>query len=176
MIPPRVSRPIKRALILCCFALALGSSAHANLNARLRAQLDPFSGNNRYADVWGEGNYAYIGSFDNGTGVMIIDISNPAAPALAGHYDPPAGGRFQDVVVIGGIGYFSSESNGGVHIVDVRNPGSPVLLSQVTPAQNGYPRVHELFVSNGVLYEADSRTPSVKSLRCTQPCSTSFRS
>ncbi len=164
----------QRALILCCLALALSSYARANLNSRLRGQLDPFPGNNRYADVWGEGNYAYLGSFENGTGVMIIDISNPSVPALVGHYNPPAGGRFQDVVVIGGIGYFSSESNGGVHIVDVRNPRSPTLISQIGQAQNGYPRVHELFVANGVLYEADARTSTVKVFDVRNPASPVF--
>jgi uncharacterized protein (TIGR03437 family) len=131
------------------------------LNARLIGQLRPFVADNRYGDVWGEGRYAYLASF-NGVGVMIIDISDPRAPTLAGYYNPPFGGRFQDIVVAGGIGYFSSESNGGVHIVDVRDPQNPVLLSQITPAQNGYPFVHELFVADGVLYEADSRTPRVK--------------
>jgi uncharacterized protein (TIGR03437 family) len=164
----------QRTLILSCLALVLSSYARADLNSRLRGQLDPFSGNNRYADVWGEGNYAYIGAFDNGTGVMIIDISNPSAPALVGHYDPPTGGRFQDVVVIGGIGYFSSENNGGVHIVDVRNPRSPTLLSQITQTQNGYPRVHELFVGNGVLYEADGRTSRVKVFDVRNPASPVF--
>jgi uncharacterized protein (TIGR03437 family) len=148
-------------VIVYWFALALSSSARADLNARLLAQFDPFPENNRYADVWGEGNYAYLGSF-NGTGVMIMDISNLSAPVLVGHYDPPLGARFQDVVVICGIGYFSSESDGGVHIVDVRDAANPRLLSQINTAQKGYPRVHELFVADGVLYEADGRTPTIK--------------
>jgi uncharacterized protein (TIGR03437 family) len=148
-------------VFVCWLVFALVSSARADLNVRMLAQLDPFPDNNRYGDVWGEGNYAYLGSF-NGSGVMIIDISNLSAPVLVGHYNPPIGARFQDVVVIGGIGYFSSESDGGVHIVDVRDAANPRLLSQITAAQNGYPRVHELFVADGVLYEADSRTPTVK--------------
>lgn len=135
--------------------------AQAQSIIKLLGQLDPFDGENRYADVWGEGNYAYLGSF-SGTGIMIVDISNPAAPRLAGHYNPSEGGRFQDVMVINGIGYFSSESRGGVHIVDVRTPASPVLLSQVTPDKNGFPNVHELFVADGILYEADSRTTVIK--------------
>ncbi len=142
------------ATLLCTPARAQGA-------LRLVGQLDPFTGENRYGDVWGEGNYAYLGSF-NGNGVMIIDISDPANPRLAGHYDPSEGGRFQDVMVINGIGYFSSENRGGVHIVDVRNPANPVLLSQVNTDKNGFPNVHELFVSDGFLYEADSRTNRVK--------------
>lgn len=145
--------------ILVAFFLTIPATAQGTI--KLIGHLDPFEGDNRYSDVWGEGNYAYIGSF-NGNGLMIVDISNPASPRLVGNYVPAEGGRFQDVMVINGIGYFSSESRGGLHIVDVRNPASPVLLSQITETKNGFPNVHELFVANGVLYEADSRTTIVK--------------
>jgi uncharacterized protein (TIGR03437 family) len=143
-------------LMLLC---SIVTPAQGNLT--LLGQLDPFTGDSRYGDIWGEGNYAYLGSF-NGSGVVIIDISNPSAPRQVGYYNPPSGGRFQDVIVIGGIGYFSSENNGGVHIVDVRDPANPTLLSQITTDKNGYSFVHEIFVADGALYEADSRTPRVK--------------
>jgi uncharacterized protein (TIGR03437 family) len=151
-------RAISIAMLL---SLTLIVVARAQVTLKLLGQLDPFEGENRYGDVWGEGNYAYLASF-NGTGVMIIDISDPAKPKLAGHYNPTDGGRFQDVVVINGIGYFGSESRGGVHIVDVRDPANPILLSQINVDKNGSPNVHELFVAEGVLYEADSRTNRVK--------------
>ncbi len=142
-------------------AILLAIPANGQATIRLLGHLDPFDGDNRYGDVWGEGNYAYLGSF-SGNGVMIIDISNPSTPRMVGYYNPETGGRFQDVMVINGIGYFSSESRGGVHIVDVRNPSNPVLLSQITADLNGFPNVHELFVADGVLYEADSRTNVIK--------------
>lgn len=138
--------------------------AHAQATLKLLGQLDPFDGGNRYADVWGEGNYAYLASY-NGSGVMIIDISNPSAPKLAGYYnDAPETGRFVDVVVINGIGYFASEFNrGGLRIVDVRDPAHPVLLSQINTDKNGFANVHEEFVTpDGILYEVDSRTSVVK--------------
>ncbi|HMV82453.1 MAG TPA: hypothetical protein PLD20_19525 [Blastocatellia bacterium] len=152
--------------VLAAFLLSVNVLAQTNI--KLVGQLKPFDVNNRYADVWGEGNYAYVGSF-NGSGLMIFDISTPSAPRMVGNYDPPGGERFQDVMVINGIGYFSSdgrlssEASGGVHIVDVRNPASPVLLGKVTTAQNGFLNVHELFATaEGVLYEADSRTNIIK--------------
>lgn len=165
-----------RALSALPFIILFLSSltpAIAQTNIKLLGQIDPFPGDNRYADVWGEGNYAYLGSY-SGSGVMIIDISDPTNPRLAGYYNPPVGGRFQDVVVINGIGYFSSQDRGGLHIVDVRNPANPVLLSQITEAQNGYINVHELFVSKGVLYEADSRTARVKAFDVRNPSAPIF--
>lgn len=154
------NRHFATSALVVLVAFLFSASANAQ-TIKLLGQLDPFDGDNRYADVWGEGNYAYLGSY-NGNGLMIIDISNPALPKLAGNYVPAEGGRFQDVMVINGIGYFSSESRGGVHIVDVRNPANPVLLSQVTQDKNGFVNVHELFVADGVLYEADSRTTVIK--------------
>ena len=160
-----MSRPTNQFFATTTFvvlvAIFLSVPAKAQSPIKLLGQIDPFDGDNRYADVWGEGNFAYLGSY-SGTGIMIIDISTPSAPRLVGHYNPSEGGRFQDVMVINGIGYFSSESRGGVHIVDVRNPASPVLLSQVTTDKNGFANVHELFVADGILYEADSRTTVIK--------------
>ena len=161
-------RIISYFLIAATAVLLIAASANAQATLKLRGQLDPFTGENRYGDVWGEGNFAYLASFA-GTGVMIIDISDPANPKMSSHYNPAEGGRFQDVVVAGGIGYFSSESRGGVHIVDVRNPSNPVLLSQITEAKSGFANVHELFVADGVLYTCDSRTNRVKIFDVAKP-------
>jgi uncharacterized protein (TIGR03437 family) len=173
---------ILRTLFLLAGLMVLAEmDARAEFNVRLRSQLDPLDGVLRYGDVWGEGNYAYLATFNTpepntarGSGVLIIDISDPDNPQLAGHYLPATGARFQDVVVINGIGYFSSENNGGVHIVDVRNPSAPLLLSQITPAQNGYGFVHEIAVADGVLYEADSRTTTVKAFDVRNPSAPAF--
>ncbi|MGH9834222.1 MAG: choice-of-anchor B family protein [Blastocatellia bacterium] len=149
------------AIFAAMFVLSSTAPVYTQVAVRLLGQLDPFEGEIRYGDVWGEGHYAYLASF-NGTGVMIFDISDPANPKLAGHYNPSEGGRFQDVVVVNGIGYFSSENRGGLHIVDVRNPANPVLLSQINEDKRGFPNVHEIFLAEGILYEADSRTNRVK--------------
>jgi uncharacterized protein (TIGR03437 family) len=162
--------------VIACIAFLLlltVTTVRAQATLKLLGRLDPFDGENRYGDVWGEGNYAYLASY-NGTGVMIIDISDTANPRMAGYYNPGEGGRFQDVVVINGIGYFGSESRGGLHIVDVRNPANPVLLSQVNTEQNGHPNVHEIFVADGALYEADSRTNRVKVFDVRNPAAPVF--
>jgi len=173
--PSSVCIRIAGAVLL---AMVLSPSARADRNVRLRGHINPFPGIPfRYGDVWGEGHFAYLASYQ-GYGIMIIDISDPAVPVLVGFYNPPEGGRFQDVVVINGIGYFATESFGsgttGVHVVDVRNPAHPVLLSQITTANNGHQWVHELFVTEGILYEADSRTPTVKAFDVSNPAAPIF--
>jgi uncharacterized protein (TIGR03437 family) len=157
------------ALLYPLFAI----TAQAQTTLKFLGRIDPFDGDNRYGDVWAEGKYAYLASY-NGTGVMIIDISDPTNPKMAGFYNPSEGGRFQDVVVINGIGYFGSENRGGLHIVDVRNPANPILLSQVNTDQSGHPNVHEIFVAEGVLYESDSRTNIVKVFDVKNPAAPVF--
>ena len=135
----------------CCYADLFG----------LVSQFDPLPGNNRYADVWGDQNTAYVGSF-SGTGVALIDITNPASPTLASQYTPASGGQFKDVKVYNGVGYFASDNGGGVHIVDVSDNSNPTLISQITSATGGYNSIHNITIAGNFLFEADSHTSTVK--------------
>jgi hypothetical protein len=85
----RYSFPRALAIAACTLLLSILSAEIAlGQNVSLKGTLSPFPGPLRYADVWGEGNYAYLASY-NGTGIMIIDISDPAIPFLAGYYNRP---------------------------------------------------------------------------------------
>ncbi len=154
-------------------ATLLWSATAAAENIDLVAQLDPFAGNDRYGDVWGEGNYAYLGS-SSGVGVMIIDISTPSAPFLATTYAPASGGQFQDLKVEAGIGYFASDNGGGLHIVGLADPPAPVLLAQVTSADMGYDRIHNIFVRDGYLYEVSMQTSTIKVFDVSAPAAPFF--
>jgi hypothetical protein len=145
-------------------------------SVRLVGQLAPFGGKNRYGDIWGDGNYAYIGSSVDET-VGIIDISDPAAPKLAGSYSGGFGGSFQDIQVKNGIGYFASfspERGSGVHLVDVSNPAQPVLLKRLTRADKGFNSIHNLFIDGNFLYQADNQTPVVKVFDVSTPSAPIF--
>jgi choice-of-anchor B domain-containing protein len=154
-------------------AVALSSIPARAQTVTLVSQLDPLPGDDRYGDVWGEGNYAYIGSFV-GSGVAIIDISDPNAPFLETTYTPASGGQFKDVKVHDGIGYFASDDGGGLHIVDLSDPTTPTLISQVTSVDGGYDSLHNVFYSGGFLYEADSQTPVIKVFDVSDPSNPTF--
>jgi hypothetical protein len=64
-----------------------------------------------------EGDYAYVVS----DGLMIVDISDPAAPTLAGSYDISG-----SVAVAGNYAYIAAGDDGLV-ILDVTDPSSPIL-------------------------------------------------
>ncbi|MEM7352622.1 MAG: hypothetical protein AAF657_17620, partial [Acidobacteriota bacterium] len=106
-----------------------------------------------YADVWGDGNFAYLAHFGQRV-VDIIDISDPANPTLAATYDSNVNSASaQDVKVADGLMFVGLESvTPGCQIVDVRDPFNPVKLTDVT-VRSG---VHNVFYDEGWLYLVDS--------------------
>ena len=85
------------------------------------------------------GNYAYVA--DGGSGLQIIDISNPTSPTLKGNYD--TSGVALDVQVVGNYAYVA-DYEGGLKIINVSEFTSPSLnqaptdltLSTSTIAEN----------------------------------------
>ena len=81
-----------------------GGSASPELDVVGQLDLDQVPGSN-VTDVWAFGNYAYLGTFDEGacsldyTGVHIVDIEDPAVPAQVGFIPSPPGTRANDVKV-----------------------------------------------------------------------------
>ncbi|MFK7886817.1 MAG: thrombospondin type 3 repeat-containing protein [Gammaproteobacteria bacterium] len=106
-----------------------------------------------YADVWGEGDFAYLARFGVNE-INIVDISDPTSPTLAATYDTGVGGASaQDVKVHDGLMYVGLENvNPGAQIVDVRDPFNPVKLTDITVRT----AVHNVFLEDGWLYLVDS--------------------
>jgi hypothetical protein len=154
--------------VLClpalCAGLVFSQAAAAQdppVNTSLRGQWDGFTGS--YADVWADGNFAYVGHFGS-AGVEILDISDPTNIVSVGPYILPAvhaGASTQDVKVADGLLFVGLEvsTNAGVHIVDVRDPTNPVPLVDV--AIPDFNQVHNVFYDQGFLYFADSSTTRV---------------
>ena len=81
-------------------------------------------------DVAVAGNYAYVAGGNwtgNNTagGVLVVDVSNPAQPALAGRY--AAGGIARGVSVVGRYAYVTDET-AGLLVIDISNPAQPVKV------------------------------------------------
>jgi choice-of-anchor B domain-containing protein len=130
-----------------------------------------------YADGWAEGNYAYIGHFNNPSGVDIIDISDPANPVQVANFLGTGGdNEIRDIEVQNGIGFFSSDSysRGGVYVVDLSDPTQPVQLARIDPSNGGARHVHTLSVDGPYLYEADSATPDIRVFDISDPANPAF--
>ena len=129
-------------LIATCFVI----SAHAQgIHTTLRSQANPYGFYQSYAGVWGDGNYAYIGS-ERRNGVLIYDITNPDAPVLASYYGQSGPIDMEDIKVQNGIGFFADNMGSGLHIVNVSDPTNPQLISQITSANGGYDNTHKIAI------------------------------
>ena len=125
------------------------------IHINLRANINPHPPHyNTYSEVWGDGNYAYVASQRQASGIQIFDISNPGAPVLVAKYAPAnISLNMQGLSVSNGIGYFGDDAGGGLQIVDLSNPSQPTLIKQITSANGGYDNVHDLFYDgNGHVY------------------------
>ena len=118
-------------------------------------------------DVWGQGNFVYVGTFGVaeeglclGTGVKVVDISNPAAPVMVTTLSVPDGSHPSDVKVASiSTGSFQGDllvnSNeacafggfSGVQLWDVRDPRNPSELGRFATAG----------VHNAYLYQKNDR-------------------
>lgn len=107
-----------------------------------------------YADVWGDGDFAYVARFGQNR-VDIVDISDPTNPTFAAEYNTFISGSAQDVKVADGLMFIGIEgANPGAQIVDVRDPFNPVKLTDLTVR----PAIHNLYYEDGWLYLCDSAT------------------
>jgi len=152
--------------------LVSAASFAQGIHVTLRSHVDPYDGFETYSGVWGDGNFAYLGS-ERRNGVLIYDITNPDAPVLAFYYGSTGPIDMEDIKVANGIGYFASNMGGGLHIVDVTNPYSPTLISQITSANGGYDNTHKVAVWQNFVFIPQNLTPPaiIKVFDVTNPTS-----
>jgi len=74
-------------------------------------------------DVAISSSYAYVA--DSGSGLQIIDISNPASPSIVGTYNTP--GYAYGVAISSSYAYVA-DGELGLQIIDVSNPASPSIV------------------------------------------------
>jgi hypothetical protein len=75
------------------------------------------------ADVAVAGDLAFVA--DAGSGLLILDISDPAAPAVVGTYNTP--GSAQGIWLHGNLAFVCDDGS-GLQIIDISNPAAPSLV------------------------------------------------
>jgi uncharacterized membrane protein len=90
-------------------------------------------------------NYAYMAEYNEG--VLILDVSNPITPTLAGTYQYSTTGYANDVFVQDDYAYVA-DWTGGLRIVDVSDPANPVEVSVYADL----PNVWQVFVAGDYAY------------------------
>jgi hypothetical protein len=87
----------------------------------------------------------YVGDSQPGSGLQIIDVSDPDRPILQGNYALVEGGV--DVQVIGALAYVI-EDRRGVHILDIHDTAHPVFRGKYE--RDG--ELRKLFLAGNLLY------------------------
>ena len=138
--------------LVCCFGLIASTAIFGStsvyaqgIHTTLRSQANQYGAYQSYAGVWGDGNFAYVGS-ERRNGILIYDITNPDAPVLASYYGQSGPIDMEDIKVANGIGFFADNMGSGLHIVDVSNPYAPALITQITSANGGYDNTHKVAI------------------------------
>ena len=147
-------------LLAALTGLLLGAASaraqDAPLSADLVGQWDGWTG--EYADVWGDGDYAYVCHLEH-PGVHIIDVSDPMNPVAVAEFLSPLQGSAQDVKVHDGLMFVAVDGTGKVVIADVRDPTNPQTLTVVDTLDGIGP--HNVFYDSGFLYQVDTERPII---------------
>jgi hypothetical protein len=140
-------------LVLTLFlASSMSYAQGVGIHVNLRSNSNPSPGTDNYSDVVADGNYAYVSSWHNTSGVWIVDVSNPDAAKYVTHYAPSGSGNMQGIEVLNGVGYFGDDNGNGIYIVDLSNPLTPKLITKIT-SPIGYKYVHDLTLDgNGHMF------------------------
>lgn len=125
-------KTIQQLILTFALLLASVSNHYGQINTRLVAQ--QLLGADT-SDLCVQGNLAYVAGGD--AGLTIVDVSNPAAPAVRGTF-APLGCHIHDVEVIGNLAYAANyvpNNSGtpivGLYIADVSNPSAPVEVGRI---------------------------------------------
>ncbi len=100
-------------------------------------------------DVFVSGKYTYIA--DGGSGLHIIDTSNPGSPVLIGTYNTSS---FAYGVKVSGKYAYVADYSSGLNIIDVSNPTAPTLVGIYNTSDHAY----DVYVSGKYAYVADDGT------------------
>lgn len=92
-----------------------------------------------------DGNFIYSSGSGSGSGIEVVDISNPANPAMVGFL--ACEGSTKSMTVVGGFAYLDQYPN-GLLVVDLAQPESPTLLSTAPCGVGG----RDIHYQDGFLY------------------------
>ncbi len=141
-------------------------------------------GTPQYSDGWVVDNLAFLVHFGPEEGVHVIDVSDPTDPVEISRFlSPNTTNDYRDVEVqwqlvndqwrlIGyasGDGPNSAQRQNGVVVIDFTDPYNPAQLFKITAAHGGANQVHTLSVRDQYLYEADSRTRTIRVFNVVNP-------
>jgi hypothetical protein len=96
---------------------------------------------------------AYLAYWERG--LVIVDVTDPAAPQLVGATEPMPGHWIHSVWVEGDFAYVGEENYKGLlRVFDVSDPTAPREVGQLHSTEGDASSVHNIHVANGFVYAA----------------------
>ncbi len=123
---------MRTPVVAFCLSLLLAGVAPAadSLNVRLIGRWDSLPDYMSFG-VAAQGSYAYVA--DNGGGLRVISVADPAHPTEVGHCDIP-GAHADGVAVVGDLVYVT-DGDSGLLVISVTDPAHPSRVGRcATPA------------------------------------------
>jgi hypothetical protein len=99
--------------------------------------------------VDGPGGVPYALMASNVLGVVVVDVSDPAAPRAVTSF-PPAPASVHTLALDGSRAYLADQATGGLTVYDVADPAAPVRLGDFIDPRGAF--VHDLHVVGGKVY------------------------
>lgn len=130
-----------------------------------------YSGAERVNDVAVAGDFAYIAAAAQG--LLILNISNPAAPTLVGSFDTP---DYANSIEVSGSYAYVADGSGGLQIINIANPSAPTLAGSyhtlyyaLSVAVSGnYAYLIDPMIGLRILNIADPAAPTLAGVQDTQ--------
>lgn len=142
--PSESARALLKQRVVNALAKVDGLAGNTPAAGRHTRELGQLSLEQTNADVWSHGDFAYVGTWGgpcSGTGVKIVDVSDPAQPALVATAAAYPGTSAEDMEVLSvdtpqfagdllgvGIQQCGDEGFGGLDLWDVTDPTDPAHL------------------------------------------------
>ncbi len=106
-------------------------------------------GDSSWNGVWSKGDALYIAA--NSAGLVVYDITDPAAPSYVRHV--PAGEAGVHTLLVDGDRLYAMSPDGVTHVHDVTHPLAPTLLQRIVlPEEFTFGGTHDAFAYEGRLY------------------------
>lgn len=119
-------------------------------------------------NLYVSGNYAYVVSDDNNKELQVVNITNKAAPSLAGSYNAPGNGDAKGIYVLGNYAYMTRQNGAQDEfiILNISNPSSPSLVGSLDLGATAF----EAFATGTLAYVAsDNNTEELQIVDISNP-------
>ncbi len=92
------------------------------------------------------------GASDRRNGIVILDLSEPAHPAIISEYKETVPGGVHNVWIDGDLVYAVHNGTSDIHIIDISDPANPAEVGRWGMPESDHKSLHDVIVQDGYAY------------------------